>query len=197
MADGHTLRFDTGRPCLDLIATVGARRSASPIERLDSADRLREWLVGTRLLPADSAITVEESWLPLFHELRTVVHRLVHAVTWDEPIPERDVSALNRYLEQPHPKLRLMIDSATTVRLLVDSATTSSGFLARLASDTAYLVSGEQRDRLRECAASNCAVIYLDLEHGRERLWCSKEICGNRERTARHRQRLRNGHHAR
>jgi predicted RNA-binding Zn ribbon-like protein len=190
---GRALRFDTGRPCLNLIATVGARLSPNPIERLDSADRLRERLVGTRLLPPNSPVVVPDSWLPLFYDLRTVVHRIVHAVTWGQPISEKDVTALNRYLEQPHPKLHLMLESTTTVRLLVDSASTSSGFLAQLAADTAYLVSGEQRRQLRECAASNCGVIYLDFEHGRERLWCSKEICGNRERTARHRQRVRNG----
>ncbi|MDG4860597.1 CGNR zinc finger domain-containing protein, partial [Streptomyces sp. T-3] len=43
--------------------------------------------------------------------------------------------------------------------------------------------------RIRQCEGDNCPIIYLDTSRGRRRRWCSSEICGNRERVARHRRR--------
>ncbi|MCI4143321.1 CGNR zinc finger domain-containing protein [Streptomyces sp. MMS20-AI2-20] len=31
--------------------------------------------------------------------------------------------------------------------------------------------------------------MYVDTSRGRRRRWCSSEVCGNRERVARHRRR--------
>ncbi|MEW1863716.1 CGNR zinc finger domain-containing protein [Streptomyces sp. NPDC088194] len=45
------------------------------------------------------------------------------------------------------------------------------------------------RDRLRRCEGERCHRVYLDTSRGRRRRWCSSEVCGNRERVARHRRR--------
>ncbi|MFD7638988.1 CGNR zinc finger domain-containing protein, partial [Streptomyces sp. NPDC059873] len=45
------------------------------------------------------------------------------------------------------------------------------------------------RARLRECEGDSCRRVYLDTSRGRRRRWCSSEVCGNRERVARHRRR--------
>ncbi|MCT9144281.1 CGNR zinc finger domain-containing protein, partial [Streptomyces violarus] len=42
---------------------------------------------------------------------------------------------------------------------------------------------------LRQCEGDNCPIVYLDTSRGRRRRWCSSEVCGNRERVARHRRR--------
>ncbi|MEY7979339.1 ABATE domain-containing protein, partial [Streptomyces pilosus] len=61
----HELRFDTGRVCLDLLATT------HPGERLDSTAVLRVWIAGSGLVPADTTLAhADSSWLPAFHELR-------------------------------------------------------------------------------------------------------------------------------
>lgn len=41
----YELRFDSGRICLDLLATT------HPAERLDSVERLRMWIAGAGLVP--------------------------------------------------------------------------------------------------------------------------------------------------
>lgn len=191
MAAPDGLRFDTGRPCLDLMTTVGARRGANPVERLDSPARLREWLEGTGLLPAGDTLPITAAWLPHFHELREVIYRAVHAVTWGELPSKVDIKELNARLEHPVPGLRLVRTSENTLRLAVRRGADHRSFLAVLAADTVTLLAGEERTRLRECAATICGVIYLDLANGRERVWCSQSVCGNRERTARHRQKAR------
>lgn len=45
------------------------------------------------------------------------------------------------------------------------------------------------RAALRRCQGEDCHRLYLDTSRGGRRRWCSGEVCGNRERVARHRRR--------
>ncbi|NEC82035.1 hypothetical protein G3I38_23000, partial [Streptomyces sp. SID7958] len=61
----YELRFDTGRVCLDLLATT------HPAERLDSLPVLRAWITGSGLVPPGTALVhADASWPPAFRELR-------------------------------------------------------------------------------------------------------------------------------
>ncbi|MCX3064293.1 ABATE domain-containing protein, partial [Streptomyces beihaiensis] len=71
-ASPYELRYDSGRVCLDLVAT------AHPHERLTSPDLLRAWLVGAGLVPRATAPPVcAPSWLAAFRVLRGHVSRSV------------------------------------------------------------------------------------------------------------------------
>ncbi|NEB75190.1 hypothetical protein G3I40_08100, partial [Streptomyces sp. SID14478] len=62
--------------------------------------------------------------------------------------------------------------------------------LAAVARDAVTLLTDPAvRGCLRQCEGDNCPIIYLDTSRGRRRRWCSSEVCGNRERVARHRRR--------
>jgi predicted RNA-binding Zn ribbon-like protein len=62
--------------------------------------------------------------------------------------------------------------------------------LAAVARDAVDLLTDPvARAALRQCAGDNCPIVYLDTSRGRRRRWCSSEVCGNRERVARHRRR--------
>ena len=65
-----------------------------------------------------------------------------------------------------------------------------AGLLAVVARDAVGLLTDAvARGRLRQCEGENCSLLYLDTSRGRRRRWCSSEVCGNRERVARHRRR--------
>ncbi|MCX3061404.1 CGNR zinc finger domain-containing protein, partial [Streptomyces beihaiensis] len=65
-----------------------------------------------------------------------------------------------------------------------------AALLAAVARDTVDLLTDPAaRGALRQCEGDNCAIVYLDMSRGRRRRWCSSEVCGNRERVARHRRR--------
>jgi len=67
---------------------------------------------------------------------------------------------------------------------------TCEALLSAVARDAVDLFTDAfARSRLRRCEGEHCARIYLDTSRGRRRRWCSSEICGNRERVARHRRR--------
>lgn len=61
--------------------------------------------------------------------------------------------------------------------------------IARSAAD--LLTDDQQRARLRECNAADCAWLFLDTSKNHTRQWCSMRSCGNREKARRHYQRLR------
>ncbi|NEA81146.1 hypothetical protein G3I30_19125, partial [Actinospica acidiphila] len=70
----YELRFDTGRVCLDLLAT------AHPGERLGSVDALRAWITGAGLVPDGTPLAhADPSWLDAFRELRSHLVPLVRA----------------------------------------------------------------------------------------------------------------------
>ncbi|WP_181798736.1 CGNR zinc finger domain-containing protein, partial [Streptomyces sp. WELS2] len=65
-----------------------------------------------------------------------------------------------------------------------------AGLLAVVARDAVELLTDPvARASVRRCAGDECPLVYLDTSRGRRRRWCSSEVCGNRERVARHRRR--------
>ncbi|MFD8573622.1 CGNR zinc finger domain-containing protein [Streptomyces sp. NPDC059639] len=177
------LRFDSGRLCLDLVAT------AHPVERLTSPDSLRAWLVGAGLVPAGADLAPSAPWLVAFHELRRQVGRLVRGELAGRPAP----AALERVnlLARAAPPAPCAVRTAdgTLVRSLY-AAPGCPALLAAVARDAVDLLTDPSaRGALRQCEGDNCPIIYLDTSRGRRRRWCSSEVCGNRERVARHRRR--------
>ncbi|WP_241194234.1 CGNR zinc finger domain-containing protein, partial [Streptomyces sp. SID10115] len=65
-----------------------------------------------------------------------------------------------------------------------------AALVAAVARDAVDLLTDPvARALLRQCEGDNCPIVYLDTSRGRRRRWCSSEVCGNRERVARHRRR--------
>jgi predicted RNA-binding Zn ribbon-like protein len=49
----------------------------------------------------------------------------------------------------------------------------------------ADLLTGQDRNRIRKCGASDCDVYFIDRSKGHRRHWCSMRNCGNREKQRR------------
>ncbi|GAA2960330.1 MULTISPECIES: CGNR zinc finger domain-containing protein [Streptomyces] len=182
-------RFDSGRICLDLVATgpgpLGDR------EQLDSPARLADWLVATGLVPRGTPLTVvDETWPARFRRLRACVDRLTTA----EPAGRATDSALaglNALAAGPPPGLRAVREDGVLVRVLSEGPDCET-LLAAVARDAVELLTDPvARSRLRRCEGETCGRLYLDTSRGRRRRWCSSDVCGNRERVARHRRRLK------
>ncbi|GAA3503981.1 CGNR zinc finger domain-containing protein [Streptomyces prasinosporus] len=182
----HELRFDTGRVCLDLLATT------HPVERLDSVEVLRAWIIGSGLVPAGTPLAhADPSWPAAFRELRGRIGRLVRGRT-ASGVPSYDL-ALARVNDlaraaPPAPRAVPGDDGLLTRRL--DGPPGRAALLAVVARDAVDLLTDPvARAGLRQCEGDNCPIVYLDTSRGRRRRWCSSEVCGNRERVARHRRR--------
>lgn len=186
------LRYDTGRISLDLVATVSAPDGpeAPVADRLGSPGRLAEWLSGSGLVPPGTPPAPDPAWLTGFHGLRAVLGRLVDAELAARPVAPADLDALNATALAPPPAPRAHRGPDGTLTRALAGPPTCESLLAVVARDAVDLLTdANARTRLRHCEGENCSLVYLDTSRGRRRRWCSSEICGNRERVARHRRR--------
>ncbi|MFF9273546.1 CGNR zinc finger domain-containing protein [Streptomyces griseosporeus] len=198
----YELRFDAGRICLDLLAT------SHPTERLGSVEVLRAWIAGSGLVPPGTPLAhADQSWLLGFREVRELVGLLVQewlrpGVPQGEPSyarPDRPdrAACIDRTILRINDIARTAPPAPRAVRALdgllvreLDAPPTAPALLAVVARDAVELLTDPvARACLRQCAGDNCPIVYLDTSRGHRRRWCSSEICGNRERVARHRRR--------
>ncbi|MGJ3559847.1 ABATE domain-containing protein [Streptomyces sp. INA 01156] len=94
----HELRFDTGRICLDLLATT------HPEERLGSVEVVCAWITGSGLVPAGTPLAhADGSWQAAFRELRGRLARLVRG---RRPAPPRTPARSPASTSSPVPRRR-------------------------------------------------------------------------------------------
>ncbi|MFJ9250425.1 CGNR zinc finger domain-containing protein [Streptomyces sp. NPDC101776] len=182
----YELRFDAGRICLDLLATT------HPEERLDAPEPLRAWIVRSGLVPAATPLAhVDSAWLVGFRELRGQVGQLVRSKASADSRPyELALAHVNDLARAAPPAPRAVRDEGGALVRQLDGPPGCAALLAVIARDAVELLTDPvARASLRECAGDNCPIVYLDTSRGRRRRWCSSEVCGNRERVARHRRR--------
>ncbi len=90
----------------------------------------------------------------------------------------QDVEVLNRLARGP--LLPAEIDASGTLVLPVAGVDQAHAHLAR---EAIALFTGPLRARVRECAAEDCGLLFVDTSrHGRRR-WCSMARCGNIAKT--------------
>jgi predicted RNA-binding Zn ribbon-like protein len=179
----YELRFDAGRISLDLLATT------HPEERLDSTEVLCAWIVGSGLVPDGTDLThADPSWLVGFRELRGRIGQLVRGA----PGHGYDLALahVNDVARTAPPAPRAVRDEDGALVRELDGPPGCAALLGAIARDAVGLLTDPvARAAIRECEGDNCPIVYLDTSRGRRRRWCSSEVCGNRERVARHRRR--------
>ncbi|MET3987722.1 CGNR zinc finger domain-containing protein [Streptomyces sp. PvR034] len=181
--------FESGRVCLDLVATSG------PPEGIADSAGLSLWLTGAGLVPGRTPpARVEADWLEPFRALRADVASLVAAELGHRAPAEEPLARVNARAAGPPPALCAVRDrDGHLVRELCGGAAAvgCAALLAAVARDAVELLTDPgDRDRLRACEGEGCTRVYLDTSRGHRRRWCSSELCGNRERVARHRARV-------
>ncbi|MFG3286127.1 CGNR zinc finger domain-containing protein [Streptomyces sp. NPDC048111] len=193
------VRFDSGRICLDLVAT-----GAQGHEQLGSVAELVRWLRGAGLLPRGPEPLGAEppgagpagadwcDWPARFVELRSCVAQLVYAELGGpaDGAPAA-LDRINALAAAAPPGVRAIRGADGGLVRTLSRAPECDALLAAVARDAVDLLTDpEARARLRQCEGDSCRLLYLDTSRGRRRRWCSSEVCGNRERVARHRRRV-------
>jgi len=175
------LRFHwkSGRLCLDLVATVGERWRRS-FERLLGPEDLARWLVDAGMLGETPPVTARQ--LESGRVLREAINRLARPGV--EPQPG-DRGELNRWAARA-PLAPQLTEQGNVV--WVSERPVQASF-ATIARDAIELLTEPLAGRIRECAAPDCALLFLDSSRPGQRRWCAGEACGNRTRTKAYRQR--------
>jgi predicted RNA-binding Zn ribbon-like protein len=173
--------FLAGRPCLDLAATVGERWRRS-FERLRTPEDLGRWLVESGMVAEPPAVGQPE--LDAARALRDAIYRAAK-LAGRGPLDPDDVAQINRWATTPTPAPQ--IDADRRVSWACERPVHAA--LATLARDAIDLLSGPLATRVRECAAEDCALLFVDASRPGRRRWCSMDGCGNRAKTTSYRRR--------
>ncbi|MFE2409748.1 CGNR zinc finger domain-containing protein [Kitasatospora sp. NPDC059408] len=174
---GTGFHFDPGALCLELL-TTGGPGSHARWEVLHRPDDLAAWLPASRLrLPAD-AVRITDAQLTAARTLRDTLWRLTAARARGERGAAADYAVLNRAAEHPPLVPRITPDGTAAAPLPADGDQLAS----TVARDAIALLTGPHADRIRECGAHNCYLIFVDTSRPGRRRWCSMERCGNRNK---------------
>lgn len=175
------LRFHwkSGRVCLDFVATVGERWRRS-FERLIEPEDLARWCIESGLLAQPPNVSGRQ--LAAGQALREAINRLARPGL--EP-KAGDRATLNRWAGRPAlaPQLNARGDMVWVSERPVEAV------FATIARDTVDLLTGPLAERIRECEAPDCALLFVDASRPGRRRWCSGSACGNRLRTKTYRTR--------
>lgn len=175
--DGTRYRFDPGALCLELLYSGGPGELARH-ETLHAPDDLARWAARSRLRLDPARVRVSEPELAAARRMRDTLWRLVRARAYGRPEDPGDYIVVNEAAALPPPAPALTPEGGRTWVPPV----TGSQVLAAFARDAVELLTGPWGRRIRECAAHNCLLIFVDTSRPGRRRWCAMERCGNRHK---------------
>lgn len=178
-SDGHRWWFDSGALSLDF-AYTGAMGENPAWETLHAASDLTAWL-DERFDDVDTAAGERELTDAL--ALRSAIARTATAFSRGGDPEGDDVDVINLFAATPDipPVLAGGRRQAGRGRARVGQA------MSVMAREAVELFSSEERERIRECAAADCALVFYDESRSNNRRWCSMQRCGNRAKVRKHR----------
>jgi predicted RNA-binding Zn ribbon-like protein len=171
-SEGTRWWFDSGALSLDF-AYTGSMSHNSAWEHLHSPGDLGAWLEGRFERygdePADRDLIDAKA-------LRDAVGRLaLSAASHEAPRPD-DIDTINLFAATPDvpPALDGGSRQAGRSRIRTGQA------LSTIARDAVELFGHNTEQRIRECAADDCRLVFYDESRTNNRRWCSMQRCGNR-----------------
>jgi len=183
-------QFFGGRVCLDFANTMDWRTSEAPQELIENYAALLGWSArrGTlpagalarlrtraRRQPADAAAALRDA-----HALRAEIWAAADALHGGG---RAELASFNRRLAALPAQPPLVRRGRRYVHEL-PGARLAEPLWPVLWSLTA-LLSSEDAARVGRCRAEGCGWFFVDASPNGSRMWCSSEVCGNRERARR------------
>jgi predicted RNA-binding Zn ribbon-like protein len=156
-------------PPLELVPDEGTNRAFWHLQ----ADRV--------YIPADLP-SVER-----VHALRSVIRSLLDSRVAGSAPESLAVDAINEYAAASLTSARLVGDWSS--ELESHGADAATALLAEVARSAIDVLTGPDAARLHRCAAEDCSMLFVATNSKRQ--WCTAAGCGNRQRVARHADRVR------
>jgi len=119
-------------------------------------------------------------------KLRKLLRQFAEKTSQGATIQARDLEALNSWLKVP--VFRRLVENQNGLRLTHEPVQIGwPAVMALIADSLADALSQQMHNRLKICANTDCAWIFVDRTKGRVKRWCSDATCGNRDRVRRSR----------
>ncbi|MGW6914770.1 CGNR zinc finger domain-containing protein [Kitasatospora sp. NPDC054939] len=175
--EGASFHFDPGALCLELLTTGGPGEHAR-WEVLHRPADLAAWLPHSRLRLPVGTVRIDAGQLAAVRTVRDALWRLTAARAHGEPGAAEDRAVLNAAAAHPPLVPQIAPDGSAAPPLPADGTQLAS----TLARDAIALLTGPHAERIRECGAHNCQLLFVDTSRPGRRRWCSMERCGNRHK---------------
>ncbi|GGL74018.1 hypothetical protein GCM10010129_17150 [Streptomyces fumigatiscleroticus] len=185
--EGRPYRFDPGALCLELLTTGGPGAFAR-YEVLHEPADLVAWARRSRL-PDGLEPAVSEGEVERARVLRDALFLLTADRAHGRPLRPDLLDLVNAAAAEPALVARIEPDGT---RGWAPGAT-GTRLLSTVARDAIDLFTGAYADRIRECGAHDCYLLFVDTSRPGRRRWCAMEHCGNREKVRAHRARSASG----
>lgn len=176
--EGTRFAFDAGALCLEFL-TTGGPGALSRYGTLHTPDDLAAWCAASRLRLAPGDVHISGSEFRAARWLRDALWRLTRASLNARPPHSRDVAEVNQAAQLPPLVPQLAGGSPQQSRYLPADA---FQVLSSVARDAVDLFTGPLAERVRECGAPDCSLVFLDTSRPGRRRWCAMERCGNRHK---------------
>ncbi|MFD4370081.1 CGNR zinc finger domain-containing protein [Streptomyces sp. NPDC058486] len=170
---------------LDLINTR-PESGHGRVDLLATPQQLSDWLIleRGRLHGEVQDIAPTLADLVPVHAVRAHAEAAIRALLDQTEPPVGALRGLTEAQRAAPPVRELHWDGAAVTAVLRRSGPFGTRLAALLAEAAAELLSDPAIERLKECEANGCIMMFLP-SHPRRR-WCSPTRCGNRTRVARH-----------
>ena len=179
-------RLDNEHLAFRFTATL-SDRGGNSVERLPTPARLDDWLTVNDLRLGTDRAT--DAHLDLARRLREAIHRVGTAVATGSVFRRADVECLNDLSRDGQTYPELVVDGRLRWATRADDSTSAG--LALIAQDAIAVLGGDRCDQVKACENPECGGLYIDTSRGRNRRWCSMNICGNRAKKAKFRHNVR------
>ena len=184
-ADDRRWWFESGALVLDFAYTgrVGddATSSSRAVAAVDRPADLAAWL-RDRFDQFDGQVGEHELRDALL--FRDALARAVLDASASRAPKPADVDTINLFAATPDIPPSLPGGTRQAGR----SSVRAGQALSVLARQAVALLDGANSDRIRECDAADCTIVFYDESRSNNRRWCSMARCGNRAKVRKHRQ---------
>ena len=184
---------------LDFANTVLKRNQSDRAEdELSNYPRLAAFAKQTKLLSSARADALRSraaksprsasAVLPAAVMLREAIYRVFSSVAAANPVVSKDVKLIQDFALEAWKHRRLMSTSQGGYRWQwkAEEAERPEQMLWPIALSAAELLTSDRLRLVRQCAADDCAWLFLDESRNRSRRWCDMSVCGNRQKARRH-----------
>jgi predicted RNA-binding Zn ribbon-like protein len=200
MAQVHQFELTGGALCLDFANTVDSRPTVEPEELLGDYADLVEWGRQSGALDERAARRLErraganrgraDTVLRRARALREALFEIFSARANGSRLPAAALRILNSNLPSALSVMRLG-EAEGNVVWEWEKKYPLDRVVWPVVRSAAELLTSPRLDRVRVCAAAECAWLFLDESRNGSRRWCDMAVCGNRNKVRRFRGRRR------
>jgi predicted RNA-binding Zn ribbon-like protein len=126
-------------------------------------------------------------------ERARLVREALRAMLLDHNGIDVDTTGASEVLTDASRRARLELRTGHDGPRLVAAADGLDGALGSLLAIVAAAVADGSWSRLKACWSDTCRWAFYDAARNRSRRWCSMEVCGNRAKARKHRERQGDG----